>query len=99
MYWIGLQPGDVHLNVSSPGWAKHAWSCVFAPWIAGATICIFNYERFDAQAMLDVVSRRQGDDVLRTADGVADARPAGPRVVVDIAARGLSAPVSRSIPR
>ena len=49
MYWIGLQPGDVHLNVSSPGWAKHAWSCVFAPWIAGATICLFNYERFDAR--------------------------------------------------
>jgi acetyl-CoA synthetase len=55
MYWIGLQPGDVHLNVSSPGWAKHAWSCVFAPWIAGATICMYNYERFDAAAMLDVL--------------------------------------------
>ena len=36
MYWIGLQPGDVHLNISSPGWAKHAWSCFFAPWNAGA---------------------------------------------------------------
>jgi acetyl-CoA synthetase len=55
MYWIGLRPGDVHLNVSSPGWAKHAWSCVFAPWLAGATICLFNYERFDAAAMLDVL--------------------------------------------
>ena len=59
MYWIGLRPGDVHLNVSSPGWAKHAWSCVFAPWIAGATICIFNYERFDAKAMLDVLRSAQ----------------------------------------
>ena len=38
MYWIGLQPGDVHLNISSPGWAKHAWSNVFAPWLAGATV-------------------------------------------------------------
>ncbi len=55
MYWLGLEPGDVHLNVSSPGWAKHAWSCVFAPWIAGATICIYNYARFDASAMLDVL--------------------------------------------
>jgi acetyl-CoA synthetase len=55
MFWIGLQPGDVHLNVSSPGWAKHAWSCVFAPWLAGATIAIFNYDRFDAAAMLDVL--------------------------------------------
>ena len=55
MYWIGLEAGDVHLNVSSPGWAKHAWSCVFAPWLAGATVCIFNYVRFEAAALLDVV--------------------------------------------
>ena len=56
MYWIGLRPGDVHLNVSSPGWAKHAWSCVFAPWLAGATVCVYNYSRFDAAAMLDVLA-------------------------------------------
>ena len=37
MYGLGLQPGDVHLNISSPGWAMHAWSNVFAPWNAGAT--------------------------------------------------------------
>ena len=48
MYWLGLQPGDVHLNISSPGWAKHAWSCFFAPWIAGATRWSYNYARFDA---------------------------------------------------
>ncbi len=52
MYWIGLQPGDVHLNISSPGWAKHAWSCFFAPWNAGATVFLYNYARFDAAAML-----------------------------------------------
>ncbi|MBM4385064.1 MAG: AMP-binding protein [Deltaproteobacteria bacterium] len=52
MYWIGLQPGDTHLNISSPGWAKHAWSCFFAPWNAGATVFLYNYARFDAKAML-----------------------------------------------
>jgi acetyl-CoA synthetase len=57
MYWIGLQPGDVHLNLSSPGWAKHAWSNLFAPWLAGATVAIFNYERFDAAALLKVIER------------------------------------------
>ncbi|GAA4536004.1 AMP-binding protein [Pseudonocardia xishanensis] len=51
-YWLGLQPGDVHLNISSPGWAKHAWSCFFAPWIAESTIFIYNYARFDAAALL-----------------------------------------------
>ncbi len=57
MYWIGLQPGDLHLNISSPGWAKHAWSCFFAPWNAGATIVVHNYSRFDASALLDVIDR------------------------------------------
>ncbi len=57
MYWIGLQPGDIHLNISSPGWAKHAWSCFFAPWNAGATIFIFNQPRFDAKALLATLER------------------------------------------
>ncbi len=57
MYWIGLQPGDVHLNISSPGWAKHAWSSFFAPWIAGATIVILNQARFDARGLLEVLDR------------------------------------------
>ncbi len=57
MYWIGLRPGDIHLNISSPGWAKHAWSCFFAPWNAGACVFIYNYARFDAKAMLSVLER------------------------------------------
>ena len=57
MYWIGLQPGDVHLNVSSPGWAKHAWSNVFTPWIAGSCVFIYNYSRFDATAMMREMDR------------------------------------------
>ena len=52
MYWIGVQPGDVHLNISSPGWAKHAWSNVFAPWNAQATILILNQARFNAGGLL-----------------------------------------------
>jgi acetyl-CoA synthetase len=52
MYWLGLQPGDVHLNISSPGWAKHAWSCFFAPWNAGAAVFVVNQPRFDAKDLL-----------------------------------------------
>ncbi len=55
MYWLGLQPGDVHWNISSPGWAKHAWSSFFAPWIAGATVFVFNQPRFDARRVLDTL--------------------------------------------
>jgi acetyl-CoA synthetase len=57
MYWVGLEPGDVHMNISSPGWAKHAWSCVYAPWNAEATVLVSSYSRFDAGLLLDQMIR------------------------------------------
>jgi acetyl-CoA synthetase len=57
MYGLGLQPGDVHLNISSPGWAKHAWSCFFAPWNAGAAVFVVNQPRFDAKGLLATIGR------------------------------------------
>ncbi|CAN7185763.1 AMP-binding protein [Arthrobacter sp. LjRoot78] len=59
MFWIGLGPGDVHLNVASPGWAKHAWSNVFTPWIAEACVFIYNYSRFDAKALMEQMDREK----------------------------------------
>jgi acyl-CoA synthetase (AMP-forming)/AMP-acid ligase II len=55
-YWIGLQEGDVHLNISSPGWAKHAWSNFFAPFNAGATVFVYNYARFNAKRLLEMLA-------------------------------------------
>ena len=57
MYWIGLRPGDLHLNISSPGWAKHAWSCFFSPWNAEAAVFIVNQKRFNARGLLDTIAR------------------------------------------
>jgi acetyl-CoA synthetase len=56
MYWIGIKPGDLHCNLSSPGWAKHAWSCVFAPWNAEATVFVINQARFNARNLLDILT-------------------------------------------
>ncbi len=56
MYVVGLQPGDLHLNISSPGWAKHAYSNVFAPWNAGATVFIVNQLRFHTKSMLEAIA-------------------------------------------
>lgn len=56
MYWLGLQPDDIHFNISSPGWAKHAWSNLFAPWDAGCTVFIYRQPRFDAPATLQVIA-------------------------------------------
>jgi acetyl-CoA synthetase len=57
MYWIGIKEGDVHQNISSPGWAKHAWSSIFAPWNAGATILVHDYARSQASQTLGLLDR------------------------------------------
>jgi acetyl-CoA synthetase len=59
MYFLGLRPGDVHLNISSPGWAKHAWSSFFAPWIAESTIVVYHYTRFDAPRFLTMLRQAE----------------------------------------
>ncbi|ROO24445.1 AMP-dependent synthetase [Salinisphaera orenii MK-B5] len=56
MYWLGLQPDDVHFNISSPGWAKHAWSNLFAPWDAGCTVFVYRTSRFSAPEALQVIA-------------------------------------------
>jgi acetyl-CoA synthetase len=61
MYWLGVREGDRHLNISSPGWAKHAWSCFFAPWNAGATVVVHNYARFRPAATLELLVRERID--------------------------------------
>lgn len=55
MWWLGVQPGDVHLNISSPGWAKHAWSSFYSPFLAEATVFVYNYDRFDANTLMQVM--------------------------------------------
>jgi acetyl-CoA synthetase len=55
MFWVGLREGDIHYNISSPGWAKHAWSSFFAPWNAGACIFVYRAARFSAAATLQAI--------------------------------------------
>jgi acetyl-CoA synthetase len=63
MYWLGLGEADVHQNISSPGWAKHAWSCFFAPWNAGATVLVHEGARFSVRRTIEVL-RHEGVTTL-----------------------------------
>ena len=73
MYFLGLRPGDVHVNISSPGWAKHAWSSFFAPWIAESTILVYNYTCFDPTPLPDDAAPDRRHFGVRATDGVAHA--------------------------
>jgi acetyl-CoA synthetase len=56
--WIGLRAGDIHYNISQPGWAKFTWSSFFAPWSVGATIFAYHTtERFNSSRQLELISR------------------------------------------
>lgn len=56
--WIGLRQGDIHYNISQPGWAKFAWSSVFAPWNVGAAIFAYHSTaRFHARDTLSLIEK------------------------------------------
>lgn len=54
--WVGCIHGDVHYNISSPGWAKFAWSSFFAPWNTGATIFANLVDAFVAREQLEAMA-------------------------------------------
>jgi acyl-coenzyme A synthetase/AMP-(fatty) acid ligase len=53
--WLGIDSKDIHWNISSPGWAKWAWSNLYAPLVAGATAFSFDQERFSAERTLSAI--------------------------------------------
>jgi acyl-coenzyme A synthetase/AMP-(fatty) acid ligase len=55
--WVGMSSGDVHYNISAPGWAKFAWSSFFAPWNMGATIFANQVDKFDAKEQLQTIEK------------------------------------------
>lgn len=55
--WIGLKKGDLHYNISQPGWAKFFWSSFFAPWNMGATILGYHTDRFNGKEQLENIEK------------------------------------------
>uniref|UniRef100_A0A3P8Y3G9 medium-chain acyl-CoA ligase n=1 Tax=Esox lucius TaxID=8010 RepID=A0A3P8Y3G9_ESOLU len=52
--WSGVDSRDVLWNTSDTGWAKSAWSSVFAPWTQGACVFIHHMPRFNSHTVLEV---------------------------------------------
>ena len=53
--WVGMKPGDLHYNISQPGWAKFFWSSFFAPWNMGATILGYHTDKFNPKEQLQTI--------------------------------------------
>lgn len=56
-YWLDLGPDDLHWNMSDTGWAKAAWSSLFAPWLMGAAIFVNHAAGFDPLAAMELLER------------------------------------------
>jgi acetyl-CoA synthetase/medium-chain acyl-CoA synthetase len=57
-YWLDLKLGDLHWNLSDPGWAKAAWSSLFGPWNTGATLFVHNGKgKFAPELTLELLSK------------------------------------------
>ncbi|MFV0138935.1 AMP-binding protein [Empedobacter falsenii] len=53
--WVGMKQGDLHYNISQPGWAKFFWSSFFAPWNMGATILGYHADKFVPKEQLKTI--------------------------------------------
>ncbi|MDO4548423.1 MAG: AMP-binding protein, partial [Clostridia bacterium] len=56
-FWHNLNERSIHLTTADSGWAKCGWGKFYGQWIAGATQFIYDFDRFDARKMLEMMVR------------------------------------------
>ena len=57
VFWHHLHKGSIHLTVADTGWGKAAWGKLYGQWFAGATVFVFDQERFNAERMLRTIEK------------------------------------------
>ena len=57
VFWHNVDPDGIHLTVSDSGWGKCAWGKLYGQWLAETTVFVYDFDKFDPPAMLEVISR------------------------------------------
>lgn len=52
VYWHNLSPDSIHLTVADTGWGKAVWGKLYGQWFAGATVFVYDHEKFTADKIL-----------------------------------------------
>ena len=52
VFWHNLNENSLHLTVADTGWGKAVWGKFYGQWFAGATVFVFDHEKFDANILL-----------------------------------------------
>lgn len=56
-YWQNVGDDGLHYTVADTGWAKCAWGKIYGQWIAGSAVFTYDYDRFDAGRMMDMMAK------------------------------------------
>ncbi|MEG1643193.1 MAG: AMP-binding protein [Bacteroidales bacterium] len=56
-YWHNLTPESLHLTLADTGWGKAVWGKLYGQWIVGATVFVYDFEKFTADDVLKMISR------------------------------------------
>ena len=57
VYWHNLHEGSIHLTVADTGWGKAVWGKFYGQWFAGATVFVFDHEKFNADTLLRQIEK------------------------------------------
>ena len=57
VFWHNLHEGSLHLTVADTGWGKAAWGKIYGQWFAGATVFVFDHEKFNADTLLRQIEK------------------------------------------
>ena len=56
-YWHNLHEESLHLTIADTGWLKAVWGKLYGQWIVGATIFVYDFEKFTPADILTVLSK------------------------------------------
>ena len=56
-FWHNLHDGSLHLTVADTGWGKAVWGKFYGQWFAGATVFVYDHEKFNADSLLRQIEK------------------------------------------
>ncbi len=57
VYWHNLNEDSIHLTVADTGWGKAVWGKLYGQWLAGATVFVFDHEKFTAEKIMRQIEK------------------------------------------
>ncbi len=59
VYWQNLHEGSLHLTIADTGWLKAVWGKLYGQWLAGATVFVYDHEKFLPAEILKMLEKHQ----------------------------------------